>query len=226
MDALNSSRYFSDPAVAKFVDQVQAGDVARVKQALAAGISPNAEGADGFRPIHFVFVAPKADVLRELLSAGADPNARLANGNPPLEFAVRMANPDFTAALLAAKADPNARGENNAPVIHTAITYPTVRNVELLVKAGADINVVWGGNSPLMAAVTAFKWEMAAVLLKLNADPAWTNDIGKGAVERFCRHLNGLPATSKNKAGTSALVDAFAARGVVLPCATDAARFR
>ena len=226
MDALNSSRYFSDPAVAKFVDHVQDGDVARVKQDLAAGISPNAEGADGFRPIHFVFVAPKADVLRELLLAGADPNARLANGNPPLEFAGRMANPDFTAALLSAKADPNARGENNAPVIPTAIAYPTVRNVELLVKAGADINVVWGGNTPLMAAVTVFKWEMAAALLRLNADPTWKNDIGKGAVERFCRHLNGMPVTSKNKPGTNALMDAFAARCVVLPCAGDAARFR
>ena len=226
MDALNSSRYFADPAVAKFVDHVQSGDVARVKQDLAGGISPNAQGTDGFRPIHFVFVAPKADVLRELLLAGADPNARLVNGNPPLEFAVRMSNPDFTAALLAAKADPNARGENNSPVIHTAIAYPTIRNVELLVKAGADINVVWGGNTPLMVAVTAFKWEMAAALLKLNAYVVWKNDIGKGAVERFCRHLNGLPVTTQNKPSTSALVDAFVARGVVLPCAADAARFR
>ncbi len=226
MDALKSSRYFSDAAVAAFVDDVQSGNLARVKKGLAAGISPNAPGSDGFRPIHFVFVAPKADVLRELLAAGADPNARLSNGNPPLEFAVRMPNPDFTSALLAAKADPNARGENNAPVIHTAIAYPTLRSVELLVAAGADINVVWGNNTPLMAAVTAFKWEMAAALLNLNADAGWKNDLGKSAADRFCKHVTGMPVNAKYRASTVALADAFAARGVTLACAAEVQRFR
>jgi len=193
MDALKSSRYFSDPAVAAFVDDVQAGNLARVKQGLAAGISPNALGSDGFRPVHFVFVAPKADVLRELLAAGADPNAR---------------------------------GENDAPVIHTAIAYTTLQILELLIRGGADINVVWGGNTPLTAAVTAFKWDAAAALLKLNADAVWKNDLGKTAADRFCKHLTGMPVNAKYRVSTLALADAFAARGVALACAAEVQRFR
>lgn len=226
MDALNSSRYFADPAVARFVDHVQSGDVARVKLDLAAGISPNAPGADGFRPIHFVFVAPRADVLRELLAAGADPNARLSNGNPPLEFAVRMPNPDFTAALLGAKADPNARGENDSPVIHTAIAYPTVENVSLLVKAGGDVNVVWGNNTPLTAAVTTFKWDMAMALLQLGADPKWKDKFGETAADRLCDYAKRAQVTAKNRPRVGQLADAFANRGVAAPCAEQLSRFR
>ena len=226
MDALVSSRYFSDPTVAAFVDDVQRGNVNRVKQGLAAGISPNARGSDGFRPIHFVFVAPKADVLRELLAAGADPNAKLSNGNTPLHFAVRMPNPDFTSVLLAAKANPNARGDSNEPVIHTATAYPGNHALELLAKAGADINNVWAGNTPLINAIGEMTWKSAATLLQLGADTSFKDRRGETAADWWCGQLKGMPVVEKYRPDVVALADAFAARGVALSCAAEVARFR
>ncbi len=226
MDALKSSRYFSDPAVAAFVDDVQRGDLARVKKALASGVSPNAQGSDGFRPIHFVFAAPKADVLRELLAAGADPNARLSNGNTPLHFAVRMPNPDFTSTLLAAKADPNAAGDSKEPVIHMATAYPGNQALELLAKAGADINIVWAGKTPLVHSIAEMTWTSAATLLRLGADVTWKDRRGETAADWWCGQLKGQPVVEKYRADVLALADAFAARGVTLACAADVQRFR
>jgi hypothetical protein len=41
MNALDSSRYFADQKLASFVDDVQRGNVSRVKAGLAAGIDSN-----------------------------------------------------------------------------------------------------------------------------------------------------------------------------------------
>ena len=109
-----------------------------------------------------MFVAPKADVLRELLAAGADPNARLSNGNTPLHFAVRAPNPDFTSVLLVGRADPNARGDNKKPVIHVSTAFAGDHALELLVKGGANIDAVWAGKSALTAAVAGMTWRSAA----------------------------------------------------------------
>ena len=226
MEPLDSRRYFSDPAVVQLVDRIQAGDVARVKQSLAAGVSANAVGKDGFRPIHFVFVAPTADVLRVLIGAGADPNAKLSNGNTPLHFAVRMPNPDFTSVLLAAKANPNARGDNDIPVVHMATAYPGNHALELLAKAGADLNIVWAGESPLIGAVTGMSWKSAAMLLTLGADPTLKDSTGESATDWFCDQLKNMRVVEKYRPNVLALADAFAARGVSLACAGEVARFR
>ena len=226
METLDSRRYFSDPAVVQLLDRVQAGDVARVKQSLAAGVSANAVGKDGFRPIHFVFVAPTAEVLRVLIGAGADPNAKLSNGNTPLHFAVRMPNPDFTSVLLAAKANPNARGDNDIPVVHMATAYPGNHALELLSKAGADLNIVWAGESALIGAVTGMSWKSAAMLLTLGADPTLKDSTGESATDWFCDQLKNMRVVEKYRANVLALADAFAARGVSLACAGDVARFR
>ena len=226
MEPLDSRRYFSDAAVVQLVDRVQAGDVARVKQSLAAGVSANALGNNGFRPIHFVFVAPTAEVLRALISAGADPNAKLSNGNTPLHFAVRMPNLEFTSVLLSAKANPNARGDDDIPVVHMATAYPGNHALELLAKAGADLNVVWGGKSPLVDAIAGKSWKSAAMLLKLGADTTFKDSRGDSAADWWCGQLKKQPASEKFRPDILALADAFAARGVTLACASEVARFR
>jgi ankyrin repeat protein len=226
MRALDSSRYFSDPRVAAMVDDVQRGDAGRVRQALAAGVSANAPGTQGFRPIHFVFVAKDAEVLKVLLAAGADPMARLENSNTPLHFAVRMPNPDFTRVLLGAKADPNARGDNGKPVVHEALSSHEPENLRLLSTARADINVVWGGGTPLMSAVTVYLWDMATSLLDLGADASFANRTGLRAVDRFCKTASQVPADAENRRGILRLVDAFQRRGVAMPCEATIQKFR
>lgn len=226
MRALDSKRYFSDPSVAAMVDAVQQGNVDRVRQALAAGVSANAPGIQGFRPIHFVFVARDAEVLKVLLAAGADPMARLENSNTPLHFAVRMPNPDFTRVLLAARADPSARGAHGKPVIHEALSSHEPENLRLLASSGANLNVVWGGSTPLMSAVMVFLWDMASALLELGADTSVRSNIGESAVDLFCESASQVPADTRNKQGIARLHSAFQRRQVVIPCESTLAKFQ
>lgn len=226
MRHLESSKYFSNPEVAAFVDDVQNGNISRVKKALAAGISANAPGISGFRPIHFVFVAKDAEVLKLLLAAGADPMARLENGNTPLHFAVRIPNPDFTRVLLAAKADPNAIGADHLPVFQEALSAREPEILRLLAAAGANINVVWGGSTPLMGAMISFSWDMAATLIDMQADVSFINKHGENVVDIFCQKVRKIPPTAMNNKGIPAIYAAFKRRGIAVPCEAELQKFR
>lgn len=226
MPPLDSGKYFSSPDVAAFVDDVQRGNATRVKKALGAGVSANAEGIEGFRPIHFVFAATDAEVLKLLLAAGADPMARLENGNTPLHFGARMPNPEFTRVLLAAGADPNAQGANHKPVAEEALGSDEPENLRLLARAGANLNVVWGGSSLLMSAIVTSSWDMAVSLLDLNADLAYRDNLGSGAVDKFCAKVKKVTPTANNRKGIPALNAAFERRGIPVPCEAEMQKFR
>jgi len=227
MSTLDTSKYFTDPRDAAFVDLVQKGDLAGVQAALKAGQSANATGVKGFRPIHFVFAAPGAEVARVLLAAGADPNARLASGNEPLHYAVQQKNPDFTAVLLQYKADPNALGDARQPVLFTALDSPVPEKVlPLLVHAGADINAVWGNNTPVQSAMIGLTWTAAATLLALGADPTVKNPHGEDAGMVFCSLLARLKPTPTNHQVVWSVGNAIKARGVALGCDDKLAQFR
>jgi hypothetical protein len=230
---LNVEKYFPDPVVTKFVEAVQDGNLPRVTEMIAAGMNPNIQGNNGFRPLFFVFPSATADVARALLAAGADPNARLQDLSTPLYFAVRLENSAFTQALLQAKADPNARVENDKPVVHEAVRSNQPLQLKLLAQAGVDINVVWGSGTPLYAAIGAQAWKMATMLLDLGAETNWRKSGGLNqytAAESFCNQLmraNGpVQPTLQNRKDVIDLFVAFERRGVVLACAEQATRFR
>lgn len=224
---VDTSRYFTDPKVAAFVDSVQRGEVAKVQQGLIAGIPANAIGTDGFRPIHFAFAPASPEVLKLLLRAGADPTAPLGNKNSPLHFAVRQPDPEFTAVLLAAKADPNAAGDSKEPVLFTALAYKNPTVVEYLVKAGANVNVEWGNMSPFFSAVSTFNWSIAGSLLKLGADPNFKDKKGWSALDELCQSLARAPVEYKdNKDQVGALLAILTRRGVNLPCSPAVLRWQ
>ena len=226
--SVDTRRYFSDARVAEFVRHVQQGDLAQVQEGLRAGISPNAQGRDGFTPIFFIFPARNADVARALLRAGADPNAKLPDGTPVLEFAVRLENSEFTRALLEFKANPNAIGQYEQPVIHEAVHAEAPQNIQLLAKAGADINLEWGGGTPLLNAVDGGSWTVATMLLNLGADTRYRTKgrLQYTADESLCKLMPRLQPTPTNRKPVLDLFAAFARRGVKLSCVAEAERFR
>ena len=223
--SLNATQYFDDPDVAAFVSDLQSGRADRVAAALGSGMDPNVEGKEGFRPIFFVFQAQTTDAARALLAAGADPNARMPNGNPPLMLSVRMDNPAFTELLLSYGADPNGVGENDKPVLFEAVRSGVTEHIERLAGAGADLDRVWGFSTPLISAVRGTSWRSASVLLDLGSDPSWRPQVGRSrmtAAEILCwmftREPHPLKVAGRGQAEVRVLLDAFARRGVMLPC--------
>jgi hypothetical protein len=223
---LKSSNYFNDPVAVSFIDDVQCGNVNRVKAGLAKGIDPNLLGNKGFRPIFFVFFAKSTDVLKVLLAAGANPNAVLENGASPLHFSVRNRNPEFTRILLAAGANPNGCGEYGKPHIHEALYQEgAVEQLKLLHDAGADINVVWAGATPVMNALWVGQWNPARELIDFGADLSFKDSSGKTAMDRACEFMNKLPASYGNKEGITALELSLNRRHLSLPCQDGAKKF-
>lgn len=227
MTPLDSKKYFSDAITARFVDDIQRGDVAQVSAALKAGQDPNSKGLGGIRPIHFVFAAKTAEVANVLLAAGADPNAKAPNGNTPLHYAVQQATADFTEVLLKYRADPRIPGENNEPVLYPALSSPVAEAVlPLLVKAGADVNGQWGGYPPLQASMVQQDWKSTVALMHLGANPVLTTKQGETAAQTFCRLLQRMKPVESNRKEVLIVGEMLGAQSLPTGCQQNLMRFR
>lgn len=226
VSTLDSAKYFHAPRDAAFVDDIQRGALDRVTAALKAGQDLNVVGAQGFRPIHFVFLSPDTRMAELLLNAGADPNAALANGKTPLHYAVQAQSPDFAAVLLRHRADPNARCASNEPVVFAALSSPASdRVLPLLARAGAHLNTVWGGYTPLQAAMVQLRWVSAATLLTLGADPRVRSERGETSAEVFCRLIERMRPTATNRKAVWTVGQQLRSKGIELRCEAKLAQF-
>ena len=125
---------------------VQAGNVAAVKAALAAGVNADALSADKRGTVLCVAVLSKnAEIVKELLSAGADANFVNSFQKSVLHVAAVNADGEVIRALLAAGADPMHPGNNGATPLHDAIWSRNTRAVEALIPAYAECNYTSDG---------------------------------------------------------------------------------
>lgn len=228
MDApLDARKYFQDPRVAQMVEDIQTGREDRVRSALSQGVSANAEGLDGLRPIHFVFAAKSAKVAEILLAAGADPNAPGAFGNTPLHYAVQQPTADFTEVLLRYRANPAKLGAANKPVLNVALSSPVAAEIlPMLKKAGANINHVWGGYSPLQAAMVQQDWRSAVTLLQIGADPEVKSMQDESAASIFCELLEEMRPGGKSSTYIWNVGQLLGAKRLSATCQSLLAAFR
>lgn len=89
---LDVSQYYSQTEVAIFIQSIQNGQLEKIKAHLNAGLSPNIEGAGGYRPLFFAVEAEQVEALKLLLDSGADPNTKLADGTSLYSYAKRKQN--------------------------------------------------------------------------------------------------------------------------------------
>ena len=123
---------------------VEAGDLARVRNALAAGADCNARNAGGATALMLAAHAGCADVVRVLIDAGADVNAADEPGWGPLMKAVYNPDldrgfPDVVAMLVQAGAAIEARITYGIRPLMLAAGYGETAVVEALLNAGADV---------------------------------------------------------------------------------------
>ena len=117
------------------------GELAKVRELLAAGVDPNAEDEFGYMALHRAADDRRyrySRIVEMLLVAGADPNVADQYGDQltPLHFASSSGSEDSVRMLLAAGADPKAEDSQGQTPLHKADRSGDI--VRMLLEAGAD----------------------------------------------------------------------------------------
>src|SRR6476660_3853807 len=117
---------------------VRAGDLAEVRQALAAGADVNVRDTLGGTPLLDAAWSGNLEITNLLLANGADVNARHTEaGSTALEYAVLTSRPEIVRALLAARARVDIRYKDGETVLHTAAAKGNREILASLIGAGA-----------------------------------------------------------------------------------------
>ena len=164
------------------------GDPTLIGLLLKGGADLSAATRDGETPLMAASRAGNVDAVKLLLEHGADPNAvESLWDQTALMWATAEGHADVVDALLKAGADPNKKSRVTELEKRTKRTdFPSggftalmwaVRDgnepiVHRLLDGGADINATDGdGATAMMLAIVNDRFDLAADLLKLGADP-------------------------------------------------------
>jgi len=164
------------------------GNTGIIELLLAAGADPNGELLGGETPLMTAARTGRIGPVKALLARGAKVDARLPQGQTALMWAAAEGHLAVCEALLAAGADFRTPLTSGLDPMLFAVRAGHIGIVRVLLKAGVDINAVAQptrtgrklpkkGTSALTLAVENGRFELAALLLDLGADP---NDLRSG----------------------------------------------
>jgi uncharacterized protein len=120
---------------------IRSGKVQPVRDALAAGIDPNARTAAGGTLLSEALEEGHTDVARVLIDAGADVNAADEDGLRPLDVAILNAGRAAVRLLIDRGAEVNYVRPDGDSGLMAAGGFGDVALVEMFLSAGADANV-------------------------------------------------------------------------------------
>jgi hypothetical protein len=202
------------------LDAIEAGDVDRVTDLLAAGADPNATVTSRYDTIE-ERLTPLLVAVRELQRPGApEPGCPIdsvivllrhgadvnrwdeAHESTPLLNAVFRNRIDAVRMLLAAGADPNVRGAEGDSPLRLCAQNGYLEMARLLLHCGADKTIHEGagptGMNALGFAATRLNIDMVRLLLAHGADPLFGDADQRTTLERLqFASLPGDPATQE-----------------------------
>ena len=159
-----------------------AGSGPVVAALLAAGADPNSKLAGDETALMTAARTGVVEPVHALLAAGADVNAREQRGQTALMWAAAEGHAEVVKLLLDAGADFQTPLASGFTPLFFAVREGKIAAVRVLLAAGADVNEAMQpkktggkgplrGTSPLVLAVENGHFDLAAVLLELEADP-------------------------------------------------------
>jgi hypothetical protein len=181
--------FFTDPQAVALCEAIQANDLERMRQLIAAGADVNARGKGNMTPLLWSFFDDKPERFQLLLEAGADPNVytesdfglpqAMVAGDSVTHMACRSHFGHFW-PVFEHGGDPNLPSRAGAfagqTPVYTVITSAAgdkKERITCLAKKGASMNRAAGvGSSPLVTAEGHFgRYDLCLLLLDLGADP-------------------------------------------------------
>jgi ankyrin repeat protein len=144
----------SKPTTRDLVLAVIAGEIDRVRELHAAGVSVTEPDQYGWLPIHRAAANDRDDIIRLLVEWGSPLEATGTERWTPLHLASVSRSPGAVKALLLAGADIQARSVFGQTPLHLAIgptvTEPLLETVRILVSTGASLDATdQEGKTPL-----------------------------------------------------------------------------
>lgn len=148
------------------------GDLAAVRNLIAAKADVNAAQPDGATALHWAIYRNNATMVDVLLRAGAKPTTANKDGVTPLYLASLYGNASIANALIKAGADAKAKGPTGETMLMLAARNGNPDVVSALIAAGADVNArePVRGTTALMWAVEQKHPAAVKVLLDSKAD--------------------------------------------------------
>lgn len=195
-----------------------AGDIAKVKELLAAGVDVNAANSYGGTALAFAADKGHAAVVNLLLEHGADVNAKdRFYSMAPLTWAVEKGHVEIVRALLAK----GAQGENEALVFAAARGQTGVVKV-LLERGKASPEDL---SNALVAATQEEQKEMVTLLEAAGAKPPTTVEVDPAVLKSYEGVYDG-PSFTATVALKDGKLTATADGGTLTLAASDPATFR
>ncbi len=193
---MDTAKTFHDSASAVLADAVKAGDAARIKELVAGGANPNAQGEKGLTVLQWAMLNQSRDGFDALLAAGADPARGNDNGVTAVHLAAMADTDYYLRKLLEKGVSPDTPNTvTGATPLMAALMAERADHADALLKAGATIAAAdRQGNTALHLAAKINETGRVLQLLEAGADPNAKNAQGV----TFQRYLFMTPETSLN----------------------------
>jgi len=147
----------------------QAGDIAKVRSLLDAGISPNTKDSCAWTPLHVAAAYGQHDVAALLIERNANVQAKNNVKETPLHCASKYGRDELVELILHHGADPNSKDNMWDTPLHVASHQGNLGIARLLLNHGADVNgvITWGSCviTPLSFAATYGHHDVVELLL-------------------------------------------------------------
>ncbi len=177
---MTAATTFTDPAAAQLAQAARSGDVALLRELVAAGANPNAQGLRGTTLLQWTMLDGNRTGFDALLDAGADPTRGNDAGLTALHLAAMADTPHWLDALLQRKVHvdtPNA--VSGATPLMAALLAERSDNADRLLAAGAARDAAdRQGNTALHVAAKINQADRVLSLLRAGADPSRKNAQG------------------------------------------------
>lgn len=174
---MSSNKVFTDSTTAALAEAVKDGDAGKIRELVAGGANPNAEGENGLPLLQWAMLNQSRGGFEALLAAGADPTRGDSDGNTAVHLAAQANTKYWLDTLLARGASPDTPNTvTQATPLMSALMTERPENADLLLKAGAKLDAVdRQGNSALHVAAKINEMGRALQLLEDGANPNLKN---------------------------------------------------